>query len=205
MLRAGRSGMSSGYSTRDPVWPPGPHLSLPMPTWSMPMTLTRWTTWSTKWVEGGGGRFVLHEPRNDGHAEEAVLIGDGPGKLVTLGAVVVGNRLRVGVADDHGCCGQLDCVPPDGLAAVAHVDDHVQLVEALDDGAPEVGDAAGVVLRAAVTHEVAKVVRELDLAEAEVVEEVDPFDVGAERDGVLEVDDDAVLALAVDSARCRRR
>ena len=37
-----------------------------------------------------------------------------------------------------------------------------------------------------------------DLAESEVVEEVDPFDVGAERDGVLEVDDDAVLTLAVD-------
>ncbi len=102
------------------------------------------------------------------------------------------------MADDHGRGGELNGVPADGLAAVAHVDDHVQLVEPLDDGAPEVGDTAGVVLRTAVADEVAKVVGKLDLAQAEVVEEVDSINVGAERDGVLEVDDDPVLALAVD-------
>lgn len=53
-------------------------------------------------VEGGCGGFVLDEAWDDGDAEEAALVCDGFCEFVALGAVVVGERLCVGVADDYG-------------------------------------------------------------------------------------------------------
>ncbi len=148
-------------------------------------------------VEGGCGGFVLDEAWDDGDAEEAALVCDGLCEFVALSAVVVGECLCVGVADDYGRGGEFDSVPADRFGAVADVDDHIEFVEAFDDGSSEVGDAAGVVFGAAVSDEVAEVVGELDLSESEVVEDVDAVEVGGKGDGVLEVDDESVLAVAV--------
>lgn len=148
-------------------------------------------------VERGCGRFVLDEAWDDGDTEESALVCDGLCEFVALGAVVVRERFGIGVAHDHGRCREFDGVPSDCFGAVANVDDHVEFVEAFNDGASKVGDAAGVVFGAAVSDEVAEVVGKLDLPESEIVEEVDAIDVGSKGHGVLEVDDESVLAIAV--------
>ena len=80
---------------------------------------------------------------------------------------------------------------------MADVHDDVQLIEPLDDGAPEVSQAALVGLGAAAPDQRADVVGQLAHAESHVVEHLDAVQLVAERGGVLEVDDQAVLALAL--------
>jgi len=148
-------------------------------------------------VECGCGRFVLDEAWDDGNPEESALVGDGLCEFVALGAVVVRERLGIGVTHYHGRCGEFDGVPSDCFGAVANVDDHVEFVEAFDDGASKVGDAASVVFGASISDEVSEVVGKLDLPKSEIVEEVDAIDVGGKGHGVLEVDDESVLAIVV--------
>ena len=79
------------------------------------------------------------------------------------------------------------------------VDEDPKLVQAPDDLDAEGRQPALVTFRAAVADEVLQVIRQLHHAEAEIVEQVDPIQVVAEGERVLEVDDDPVLPLAVRS------
>ena len=88
---------------------------------------------------------------------------------------------------------------------MADVDQHVQIVELLDDLVAEVGQARLVSLCAAVAHQVAQVVCELHHAQPQVVEQVDAPEVASEGSRVLEVEYYPPDAVAVDALDVVRR
>ena len=82
-------------------------------------------------------------------------------------------------------------------AAVREVDQHAEGVHPLHDGHAEIAEADVLSLGGAGAQVVQLVVGELDLADAEVVEEVDVVDDAVEMGAVLEAEQDAELAFAL--------
>ena len=134
-----------------------------------------------------------------GRADDAALFGHELDGLVCLVAAVLVVRLRIGMGYGHGLVGDVDGVHRGGDAYVREVYEDSDAVHLLDRVDPEVGEAAVLPLHAAVSQQIALVVRDLGDAYSEAVEQLEPVEAVLDRRGVLPAEDDSGLALALGS------
>ena len=113
------------------------------------------------------------EPRDDDDPEKPAAAGDRLRQLIALPAVVVADGLAGGMGDHDRSGRHLEGVPTHLLAAVTHVDENPGRVQA--------------------PHHLPAEVREA----SQIVEGADAVEVVPDRRRVLEVEDDAVPAVAV--------
>ena len=90
--------------------------------------------------------------------------------------------------ENNGLARDLDGVERTLIPGVAHINNHSQLVHAVDHVHAEIAKASLGAFRASVPDPVSPVERKLDLPQAEIVEEVQVLQVALNAGAVLHVD-----------------
>jgi hypothetical protein len=141
----------------------------------------------------GRGRARADEHRHAGHADHAAGRRAGADLLVGDVAAMLDQRERIGMAEDHRPCGRRHDIEAAAAARVRAVHQQAGIVDGRDDALAERREPARDVV-AAVGHAVVAVVREVDLAHAEVAVERDGRRLLHQRHGAFEVEADRELA-----------